>query len=124
MPTTSPGAPRRCCAAAAIITCCALAACGSSGGASNRSVTVDAKFPRGPSVISGATAERLRVATCMRAHGIAAFPDPTTTPPADPAAYAVIDDTLGVYLAVPSSIDVNGRAYVRAAHACGFDLVQ
>jgi hypothetical protein len=62
-----------------------------------------------------------KVAVCMRAHGIAQFPDPTTTRPIIPASTgpAVITDYDGVFLVFPDSLNTQSPAYTRAAAACG-----
>jgi hypothetical protein len=57
---------------------------------------------------------------CMRQHGVSEFPDPTLKPPPNPAAYSILQDRGGVILAVPSTIDPQSPAFVRAATACNF----
>lgn len=66
--------------------------------------------------------ERLRkVAQCMRQHGISAFPDPTTTRPANlsPGEYSTITDYDGAFLLLPATIDMQSPAWKQAAAACG-----
>lgn len=72
-----------------------------------------------------ARAERqmLAISTCMRAHGITDFPDPTTKPPstsASPGRFGVVMGHDGVFLAIPSSIDPNSPAFRAASSACHF----
>lgn len=76
----------------------------------------------GPPTKPSAQAERatLRVAQCMRAHGVTGFPDPTLTPPSNPAGYSIVEDRGGVVIAIPSTIDVASPAFKQAAAACGF----
>jgi hypothetical protein len=62
----------------------------------------------------------LKISQCMRRHGIADFPDPTTKLPSGPSGYSEVLDRDGVVLAVPDTIDVQSPAYQRAASACGF----
>lgn len=59
------------------------------------------------------------VAQCMRARGVSGFPDPTTSVPSFGFA-GVISDRDGAILAIPSTIDQEAPAFVRAATACGF----
>jgi hypothetical protein len=65
----------------------------------------------------------LKVAHCMRRHGIADFPDPRTSVPSDIARFVgVISDIDGVILVFPSTIDEQSPAFAQAAAACGFPL--
>lgn len=57
---------------------------------------------------------------CMRAHGVTGFPDPTTSPPSNPAGYSVIEDRGGVVIAIPKTINVNSPAFEKAAKTCDF----
>lgn len=59
----------------------------------------------------------LRLARCMRAHGLPSFSDPTTTPPSTPPANGLAIGRGGVFLVVP---DPRGPAFKHAAAACGF----
>ena len=61
-----------------------------------------------------------QVSECMRQHGVAGFPDPTLTPPSNPAGYSILEDRGGVILAVPSTIDPQSPAFMQAAKACNF----
>jgi hypothetical protein len=60
----------------------------------------------------------LEVSACMRKHGISGFPDPTTSPPSNPAGYSGIIGNGGYYLAIPKSIDTNTPAFEQASAAC------
>jgi hypothetical protein len=74
----------------------------------------------------------LRTSRCMRAHGVAEFPDPTTSPPSNQAAYFDVAGFGGpnsppgappvAYLAIPNSINPNSPATKRAATACHWRL--
>lgn len=59
-------------------------------------------------------------AGCMRSHGVSGFPDPTTTPPTNPRDYSIAEDLGGLYLLVPSTINVNSPAFEQAAKTCNF----
>ena len=71
-------------------------------------------------------AHMVKVAGCMRRHGISDFPDPTTTIPTHPlgagSGPGVISDIEGVILVFPASIDEQSPLFTRAAAACGFPL--
>ena len=58
----------------------------------------------------------LAFSRCMRAHGIANFPDPTTSPPPPGPGRTVSDD--GVYLFIPITMNVNTPTYESATAAC------
>jgi len=62
----------------------------------------------------------LKIAECMRRHGVSNFPDPTDTPPSSPNGYSEILDMEGAVLAVPSTIDTQSPVYKTAAKACAF----
>jgi hypothetical protein len=64
----------------------------------------------------------LHTSECMRAKGIAGFPDPTLIAPADRAGYSDIMSNDGVWLAIPGSIDVQSPAFRRAAATCRLGL--
>jgi hypothetical protein len=64
----------------------------------------------------------VKVAQCMRQHGITDFPDPRTTVPSLPAGGGVISDIEGVIFFFPASTDSQSPAFTRAAKACGFPL--
>ncbi len=73
-----------------------------------------------------ALAKMLKVAQCMRSHGVPAFPDPQTTVPSNPRAAlggsGVISDIEGVILVFPSAIDQQSPAFTHAAAVCAFPL--
>jgi hypothetical protein len=74
----------------------------------------------------------VRTSRCMRAHGVAEFPDPTTSPPSNQAAYFDVAGFGGpnsppgappvAYLAIPNSINPNSPATEHAASACHWRL--
>jgi hypothetical protein len=65
-------------------------------------------------------AQMLKVSQCMRAHGIAGFPDPTNSQPSAAKGFSMAIGRNGVFLAIPNSIDVQSPAFRRAAAACNF----
>jgi hypothetical protein len=67
-----------------------------------------------------AQARILDVSACMRKHGISGFPDPSTSPPSNPAGNGAVLGSGGYYLAIPKSIDTKSPAFERAAAACNF----
>jgi hypothetical protein len=71
---------------------------------------------------SAALAAMLRVAQCMRRHGISDFPDPTSTVPSNRAGVGDIADRDGVILIFPPGFDEQSPLFVEAAAACGFQL--
>jgi len=66
----------------------------------------------------------VKVAQCMRRHGVYDFPDPSSSIPSDPAAagVGVISDRDGVILLFPRTLDEQSPQFTRAAAACGFRL--
>lgn len=66
-------------------------------------------------------AKLLRIATCMRAHGIHQFPDPLYNRPRhfSPGQYQEITDFDGATLLFPTSMDLQAPAYRHALTACG-----
>jgi hypothetical protein len=68
----------------------------------------------------------LKVARCMRAHGVSGFPDPRTSVPSNPfgsgSGTGVISDIEGAILIFPSTIDQQSPVFTRAAAACAFPL--
>ncbi|HXB64777.1 MAG TPA: hypothetical protein VNV42_07885 [Solirubrobacteraceae bacterium] len=66
----------------------------------------------------------LKIARCMRGHGISNFPDPRTSVPSSPfgGGAGVISDIEGVILIFPSTIDQQSPEFARAAAACAFPL--
>jgi hypothetical protein len=67
----------------------------------------------------------LRIARCMRRHGVEDFPDPRTSVPSQPfgsGGPGVISDIEGVILLFPGTIDQSTPVFTRAAAACAFPL--
>ena len=68
--------------------------------------------------------QMVRTSKCMRAHGVTGFPDPSTTPPANPRDYSIVNGIGGLrgglFLLVPKTIDVNSPAFKQAAQSCSF----
>jgi len=67
----------------------------------------------------------LRIARCMREHGVYDFPDPRTSVPSNPfpsRGAGVISDIEGVILIFPGTIDQQSPTFTRAAAACAFPL--
>jgi hypothetical protein len=79
-------------------------------------------LPKGPPnsepPSSQAQSRMLEVSACMRKHGISGFPDPSTSPPSNPASYNGIMGNGGYYLAIPKSIDTSSSAFEQASAAC------
>jgi hypothetical protein len=71
-------------------------------------------------------AHMVKVAQCMRRHGISEFPDPRTSIPSNPfptgSPGGVISNIEGVILIFPATIDMQSPAFTRAAAACQFPL--
>jgi hypothetical protein len=64
-------------------------------------------------------AKLLKIAQCMRQHGISQFPDPRTSIPLNPAAYREVTDFDGAILLFPSTIDMQSPTYRQDLAACG-----
>ena len=66
-------------------------------------------------------AKLLKIAVCMRRHGISQFPDPRTSVPSNlnPAVYDDITDFDGAILLFPITINLQSPAYKQAQAACG-----
>lgn len=64
-------------------------------------------------------AKLVRIAACMRQHGISQFPDPRTSVPANPVGYQEITDFDGAILLFPSTINLQSPAYRQDLAACG-----
>jgi hypothetical protein len=83
--------------------------------------------PVGGSFSPGATthpsaqtlAKLVKIAQCMRRHGVPQFPDPRTSVPSKPTGYRQITDFDGAILLFPSTIDLQAPAYKQALTACG-----
>ncbi len=79
----------------------------------------------GPPPSPQTLARFLRIARCMRQHGVEDFPDPRTSVPSNPfgsGGAGVISDIEGVILIFPSTIDQQSPAFTRASAACAFPL--
>jgi hypothetical protein len=63
--------------------------------------------------------QMLRLAKCMRAHGVPSFPDPTSRPPSLAGGFGIAFGGPGSFLAVPQSL-MKSPAFLQAAAACGF----
>jgi hypothetical protein len=61
----------------------------------------------------------VRIARCMREHGVPQFPDPQTSVPANPAGVQEITDFDGAILLFPASMNMQAPAYRQALTACG-----
>jgi hypothetical protein len=66
-------------------------------------------------------AKLLRIAVCMRAHGITEFPDPKVTVPRNPMAAGIVEitDFDGAILLFPATMNLQAPAYRQALAACG-----
>jgi hypothetical protein len=69
-----------------------------------------------------ALTQMLKIAQCMRAHGVSEFPDPRTSVPSNLAGITEISNIDGVILAFPATIDQQSPAFTQAAAACAFPL--
>jgi hypothetical protein len=62
----------------------------------------------------------LKLAECMRSHGIASFPDPSNSPPsAPPAGGGIAFGGPGGFISVPQTL-INSPGFKQAGQACGF----
>lgn len=77
----------------------------------------------GPARGGGSEARKLRLlrlAQCMRSHGISTFPDPTSSAPsAPPAGGGIAFGGGGSFLSVPQTL-IQSPRFKQAASACGF----
>jgi hypothetical protein len=72
-----------------------------------------------------ALAEMVKIAACMRRHGVSDFPDPQTSVPSNPfpaGSAGVISDIDGVILVFPESLDTQSPLFTKAAATCQFPL--
>ena len=78
----------------------------------------------GPPPSAQTLARFLKIARCMRQHGVPQFPDPQTSAPpgGPPAGISELSDIEGVILLFGSTIDQQSPAFTRAAAACAFSL--
>jgi hypothetical protein len=61
----------------------------------------------------------VKIAQCMRQHGVPKFPDPRTSVPSHPTGYQQITDFDGAILLFPGTINLQAPAYKQALTACG-----
>jgi hypothetical protein len=61
----------------------------------------------------------VKLAECMRKHGLATFPDPTATPPSPGPGLGIAFGSPGSFIAVPQSL-LNSPGFNQAAAACNF----
>jgi hypothetical protein len=73
----------------------------------------------GPPPSAQTLAKLLKIAECMRQHGVPQFPDPRTSVPSSPAGIREITDFDGAILLFPSTINMQAPAYRQALSACG-----
>jgi hypothetical protein len=64
-------------------------------------------------------AKLVKIAQCMRQHGVPQFPDPRTSMPSSPSGFQQITNFDGAILLFPSTINMQSPAYRRALTACG-----
>jgi signal transduction histidine kinase len=60
------------------------------------------------------------VAVCMRAHGVAGFPNPTSSFPRGGPDPGVVSDRDGAIMVIPHTINPGSAAFARVATRCGF----
>lgn len=79
--------------------------------------------PPGPGATTHPSAQTVaklvRIAECMRQHGISQFPDPRTSIPYNVAGIDEITDFDGVILLFPHAMNLQAPAYRQALAACG-----
>jgi hypothetical protein len=79
--------------------------------------------PPGPGSTTHPSAQTLaklvKIAECMRQHGVPQFPDPRTSVPSNPSGVREITDFDGAILLFPATIDLQAPAYRQALTACG-----
>ena len=79
--------------------------------------------PPGPGATTHPSAQTLakllKIAVCMREHGVPQFPDPQTSVPSNATGYQEIADFDGAILAFPTTINLQAPAYKHALTACG-----
>lgn len=74
----------------------------------------------GPGAATGQQKEMmLRLARCMRVHGVSGFHDPVSSPPANPAGFALAFGRPGAFIVVPDSLDPQSPTFKQAAKTCG-----
>jgi hypothetical protein len=79
--------------------------------------------PPGPGSTTHPSAQTLaklvRIARCMRNHGVSQFPDPRTSVPSNLAGITDITDFDGAILLFPATLNLQAPAYKQALKACG-----
>ena len=74
----------------------------------------------GPPPSTQTLTKLLRIAVCMRQHGVPQFPDPRTSAPASfPPGIAEISNFDGAVLLFPLTLNLQAPAYRQALAACG-----
>jgi len=63
--------------------------------------------------------EMVKLAECMRKHGLESFPDPTATPPSPGSGLGIAFGSPGSFIAVPQSL-IQSPGFNQAAATCGF----
>jgi hypothetical protein len=78
----------------------------------------------GPPPAPQTLARFLRIARCMRQHGVSDFPDPRTSAPSGPLPSGIseLSNIEGVILLFPSAIDQQSPVFTHAAATCAFPL--
>jgi hypothetical protein len=71
----------------------------------------------GPSAYT--MAKLVKIAQCMRQHGVPQFPDPRTSMPSNASGFQEISNFDGAILLFPTTINLQSPAYKRALTACG-----
>jgi hypothetical protein len=78
----------------------------------------------GPGGRPAATAQQketmLALSRCMRAHGVSGFPDPVSSPPANPAGMALAFGRPGAFIVVAQALQPQAPVFRTAAKACHF----
>jgi len=79
--------------------------------------------PPGPGSTTHPSAQTLaklvRIAQCMRDHGVSQFPDPRTSVPSNLDAYTEITDFDSAILLFPRTLNLHAPAYKQALAECG-----
>jgi hypothetical protein len=79
-------------------------------------------MPGGPGGPGAATAQQkqtmLQLARCMRVHGVPDFPDPVSSPPANPAGLALAFGRPGAFIVIPDTLNPQSPKFKQAAKAC------
>jgi hypothetical protein len=60
----------------------------------------------------------LNLSRCMRAHGVSGFPDPVSSPPANPAGMAIGFGRPGAFIVIPETLDPSSPRFQQAAKTC------